>query len=188
MSNKKEIYQMNMNRRSFLGTTFAAASVFAMPGCRSVGCGKKGKAAVQLYSIREYIRGKVDQKTKKLVTEGVGLAKALEDVAKIGYKGIEFAGYYGFKSSEIKKMLDDNGLVACGTHIAREVYDKMQEECEFNLGFGNNLIICPGSGNRLPADWKKPADDWWKFLVDYYNKKAEEAAKFGCKIGLHNHD
>lgn len=179
---------MNMNRRSFLGTTLAAASAVAMPGCCSRCCGKKGKVAVQLYSIREYIRGVTDRKTQKTLVPGVGLAKALEDVARIGYKGVEFAGYYGFKSSEIKKMLDDNGLVACGTHIARTVYDNMQAECEFNLGFGNNLIICPGSGNRLPDDWKKPADDWWKFLADYYNRKAEEAAKFGCKIGLHNHD
>ena len=30
-------------------------------------------------------------------------------------------------------------------------------------------------------------DDWWKYLTEYYAKAAEDAAKFGCKIGLHNH-
>ncbi len=167
---------MQMNRRSFLGSVCAAGAAAAMPGFAACGCSNPSRVAVQLYSIRKYIK---DGKG------GVGLAQALKDVAKIGYAGVEFAGYYGFKAAEIKKMLDDAGIVACGTHIGRNEYDKMKELCEFNLGYGNNLIICPGGGNFPPKG--KSLDDWMKYLVDYYAKKAEEAAEFGCKIGIHNH-
>ncbi|MBR0506383.1 MAG: sugar phosphate isomerase/epimerase [Kiritimatiellae bacterium] len=131
--------------------------------------------AVQLYSIHKYIKGKD------------GLAKALQEVAKIGYKGVEFAGYYGASADEIKKMLADAGLVACGTHVGRAEFgpDKIKATCEFNLAYGNSFICCPGGGN-FPGKGEN-LDDFMKMLVDYYNTAAETAATYGCKIGLHNH-
>ena len=173
---------MQMNRRAFLGTAFAASAAAATRGFGACscgcgcgcGCGKPTQVAVQLYSIRKYI-------------DKVGLAQALKDVAKIGYKGVEFAGYYGNDAKTLKKMLDDAGLVACGTHVGRGEFspEKVKATCEFNLAYGNNLIICPGGGN-FPGK-KENLDDFMKMLVDYYNTAAETAAKFGCKVGLHNH-
>ena len=173
---------MQMNRRAFLGTAFAASAAAATRGFGACscgcgcgcGCGKPAQVGVQLYSIRKYI-------------DKVGLAQALKDVAKIGYKGVEFAGYYGNDAKTLKKMLDDAGLVACGTHVGRGDFspEKIKAACEFNLGYGNNLIICPGGGN-FPGK-KDKLDDFMKMLVDYYNTAAETAAKFGCKVGLHNH-
>ena len=188
---------MQMNRRAFLGSAAAAASAAAMPGCCSLCCGPQAQVAVQLYSIRKYMTG-VKDKAGKILQPGVGFAKAFKDLAAIGYKGVEFAGYTdangkALDAKTIKAMLDDAGLVACGTHVGKDAFgpDKVKETCEFNLAFGNNLIICPGGGNR-PAgvDWNATAgvkDDWWKYLTEYYAKAAEDAAKFGCKIGLHNH-
>jgi sugar phosphate isomerase/epimerase len=164
----------------------------ALPGCCSVCCAPKAQVAVQLYSIRSYIRGK-SLKGGKFAPGGVGPAKALEDVAKIGYKGVELAGYYGLDAKSIDRMLKANGLVACGTHVSKDAFspENVKATCEFNLTFGNNLIICPGGGNR-PASvaWDAVSgvkDDWWKYLTEYYAKAAEDAAKFGCKIGFHNH-
>ena len=165
---------MQMNRRTFLGSMCAAGAAATMPGFGDCGnCGTT-RVAVQLYSIRKYI-------------DKVGLAQALKDVAKIGYKGVEFAGYYKNDAKTLKKMLDDAGLVACGTHVGRGEFspEKVKATCEFNLGYGNNLIICPGGGN-FPGK-KENLDDFMKMLVDYYNTAAETAAKFGCKVGLHNH-
>ena len=170
---------MQMNRRAFLGTTLAAGAAAATRGFGACscgcGCGQPAQVAVQLYSIHKYIKGKD------------GLAKALQEVAKIGYKGVEFAGYYGASADEIKKMLADAGLVACGTHVGRAEFgpDKIKATCEFNLAYGNSFICCPGGGN-FPGKGEN-LDDFMKMLVDYYNTAAETAAKYGCKIGLHNH-
>lgn len=171
---------MNLSRRAFLGSMAAAGAASVLPaGCATMCCGKGkvGQLAVQLYSIRDYIGGK-----KK-----VGLAQSLKDVAALGYKGVEFAGYYGNDAKTLKAMLDDAGLVACGTHVGRDAFSpaNVAKTCEFNLTYGNNLIICPGGGN-FPGKGQN-LDDFLKMLVDYYNKAAEDAAKFGCKIGLHNH-
>jgi sugar phosphate isomerase/epimerase len=185
---------MQMNRRSFLGSAFACASAAALPGCCSFCGAPKTQVAVQLYSIRTYIMGK-RLKDGKYAPGGVGLEKALEEVARIGYKGVEMvtANFNGQTSKSIDKMLKSNGLVACGVHVGKDAFgpDKVKESCEFNLGFGNNLIICPGGGNRPSGiAWDATygiKDDWWKYLTEYYAKAAEDAAKFGCKIGLHNH-
>ena len=176
---------MNLSRREFLGGSAALSAAVMLPGCCQFGvCGGKPKVAVQLYSIRDYINK-------------VGLAKALADVAAIGYQGVEFAGYYNFKASEIKKMLDDNGLQACGTHVGADAFspEKINETIDFNLGYGNKFICSPGGGNVPPkCGWVKeqpPAskeiDDFVKNLCAYYNTAAETAAKSGCLIGLHNH-
>lgn len=197
---------MNITRRNFLGASALAGAAFLAPGCCSSCCGTRyGKVALQLYSLKDYIGG-----DKKLKTKGVGLEKGLADVRAIGFEGVEFAGYYGFKPCELKKMLADNGLKVCGTHVSNDQYgfdvkkgtfnpDVLKKTCAFETGYGNTLIICPGGGNIPPgASWStgrggepckpsKEIDAFTKKLVELYNKAAVVAKTMGCKIGLHNH-
>ena len=67
---------------------------------------KKIPVGVELYSVR--------QDCKK------DFPGTLAAIAKMGYPGVEFAGYWNRSAREIKKMLDDNGLVACGSHTPSE--------------------------------------------------------------------
>jgi len=178
---------MNWSRRDFIGSMGMTGASFALAGCKCPFRSPQPKVAVQLYSIREYIVGCKDKNTGAFLQPGVGLERALKEVSAIGYEGVEFAGYYGHDAKTIRAMLDDSGLVACGTHIGRDVIgpDKLAKACEFNLGFGNDLLICPGGGN-FPKEGEC-LDDFLKMLVDYYNKAAEDAARYGCKVGIHNH-
>ena len=198
---------MNITRRNFLGASALAGAAFLAPGCCSCCCGGKkvGKLALQLYSLKDYIGG-----NKKTGLAGVGLEKALADVAALGFKGVEFAGYYGKKPCELKKMLADNGLAVAGTHVANNMYgfdmkkftydpEVLKRTADFELAYGNSLVICPGGGNFPPGcSWStgkggeaaKPSqaiDDFTKKLVELYNKAAVDATKLGIKIGLHNH-
>ena len=197
---------MTITRRNFLGASALAGAAFLAPGCCSC-CGEKkvGKLALQLYSLKDYIGG-----NKKTGLAGVGLEKALAKVAELGFKGVEFAGYYGKKPCELKKMLADNGLAVAGTHVANNMYgfdmkkfsydpEVLKRTADFELGYGNTLVICPGGGNFPPGcSWStgkggeaaKPSqaiDDFTKKLVELYNKAAADATKLGIKIGLHNH-
>ena len=194
---------MNISRRDFLG----ALAMTTAAGCCCPCCeGKKvGKLALQLYSLKDYIGGNA-----KTGVTGIGLEKALANVAALGFKGVEFAGYYNKKPCELKKMLADNGLAVAGTHVSNDKYgfnmknftydpEVLKKTAEFELGYGNTLVICPGGGNFPPGcSWStgrggepcKPSqaiDDFTKKLVELYNKAAVDAAKLGIKIGLHNH-
>ena len=199
---------MTITRRNFLGASALAGAAFLAPGCCSCCCfGEKkvGKLALQLYSLRDYIGG-----NKKTGLAGVGLEKALAKVAELGFKGVEFAGYYGKKPCELKKMLADNGLAVAGTHVANNMYgfdmkkfsydpEVLKRTADFELGYGNTLVICPGGGNFPPGcSWgtgqggeacppSQAIDDFTKRLVELYNKAAADATKLGIKIGLHNH-
>ena len=195
---------MNISRRNFLGGISAASAFAVAPGCCSL-CksARPGKIALQLYSLNKWIPAQ--DKVGK-----VALAKALKKIAEIGFEGVEFAGYYGATPAELKQMLADAGLVAVGTHVGNDRYgfnvkenkfdaEVLKKTLDFETAYGNTLVICPGGGNIPPGcDWGtgrggtvgKPSqeiDDFTKKLCDLYNKAAVEAAKMGCKIGLHNH-
>ena len=194
---------VRFSRRELLGLlgATAAATAFAECGCGKCGCGGvNAKIALQLYSIKGYIK------------DVRGLDRALEDVAAIGFKGVEFAGYYQYAKDPkgLRKALANAGIRAVGTHVSCADYgldtkawtydpEKLKETCDFNMSYGNNLVICPGGGNFPPGcSWStgrggepcKPSqaiDDHTKKLVEFYNKVSADAAKMGCRIGLHNH-
>ena len=198
---------MKVSRREFFTFLGAGTAAAMLPGCCLPKCGPKqvcAKIALQLYSLHKYIA------SLKMADGKADLAKAFDQVAAIGYKGVEFAGYYDYSAKELRKMLNDAGLKPCGTHVGCDAYgldtkkwtynpDVLKKTCEFNLGYGNNLVICPGGGNFPPGcSWStgrggepcKPSqaiDDHTKKLAEFYNKVAADAAKMGCRIGLHNH-
>jgi sugar phosphate isomerase/epimerase len=195
---------MNLSRRNFLGGMAATTAFAAAPGCATFckSC-RPGKIALQLYSLNKWIPAQ-DPVGK------VALAKALKKIAEVGFEGVEFAGYYGASSAELKQYLADAGLVAVGTHVGNDKYgfnvkenkfdaDVLKKTLDFEVAYGNTLVICPGGGNIPPGcSWStgqggnigKPSqeiDDFTKKLCDLYNKAAVVAATMGCKIGLHNH-
>ena len=65
------------------------------------------KIAVQLYSLRDIIKG-----------SGENLLAILPRVKELGYDGVGFAGYFGVDAATLRAALDSAGLVAVGTHIA----------------------------------------------------------------------
>ena len=173
--------QISVSRRSFVSSALAASGLSLLPGCCCFGAGAKTRVAVQLYSVRE------------LIWE-VGLPQVLVELKKMGYEGVELAGYYTkdrkpLTAKELKQILDGTGLVACGTHVGREALapEKIAETIDFNLGFGNRYIVCPGGGMRPGKDWKESREAWWEMIVKFYSTAAIRAGASGCRIGYHNH-
>ena len=201
-----------VSRRDFIEGCGISGAVAALSGCRfpNWSRGEMPKIALQLYSINAYIGGEKDD-AGRVVRRGRGLEKGLEDVAEIGYSGVQFAGYYGFSPVQLRKMLAASGLVASGTHVGNQEFgfkidakagkyeyepEVLKKTCDFNLGYGNDFICCPGGGNLPPnADWSVSAqppatrerDEFIKRLCGLYNRAGEDAVKMGCRIGLHNH-
>lgn len=126
--------------------------------------------ALELYSVR-------DDCAKDL---GGSLAK----VAKMGYAGVEFAGWHNHAAGDIRKMLDDTGLKMAGSHTPwGDVQDeKLDATIEFNKILGNRFLIVPG----LPRELIKTADDWKK-MADFFNRVAGKLKPHGMLTGYHNH-
>lgn len=178
---------MNTTRRNFIGGLSALGAAGVLSGCRWL-CppgGAKPGLALQLYSVRDYI-------------EKNGLARTFEEIARLGYRGVEFAGSYEKSAAELKKMLADNGLAVVGAHVSRQSFTNknFEKNVEFELSYGNTLMICPGNGNcpvsfdslkEQPVTLTDKQADYAKRIVGLYNRAAEICGKMGMKVGLHNH-
>ena len=98
---------MGLSRRDVLSWA-AAAGVALVAGERLALAAKPRKApkkipiGLQLYSVRNDC--------------AKDLPGVLRAVARMGYEGVEFAGYHGRSAKELRQLLDDNGLKCCGTH------------------------------------------------------------------------
>ncbi|MCD6465938.1 sugar phosphate isomerase/epimerase [Candidatus Bathyarchaeota archaeon] len=130
----------------------------------------KIKIALQLYSVRKDCAH--------------DLKGTLEAVAKMGYDGVEFAGYYGRTAEELRKMLDDLGLQVAGTHIHIDTLmgEKLKETIEFNRILGNKYLIVPS----LPEKMRKTKADWLK-AAEIMNEIADKLKPEGMRVGYHNH-
>ena len=157
---------MQLTRR-----TFGQVAVSGLASSATLLAQKKIPLAVQLYSVRQL--GQKD------------LAAVLAEVAKLGFKGVEFAGYYGHEAPAVRKMLDDNGLKVAGTHTGLDtlVGDQLGKTMEFNKAIGNKNLIVPG----MPAKYRQGGIDGWKEAAKVFNEISDKVRGQGFIVGYHNH-
>src|SRR6266478_714324 len=166
-----------ISRREFLqkSATVAAAALAAtrpidLFAAESYG-GNKIPFALQLYSVRNDCAKDLD-----------GTVAA---VAKMGYKAVEFAGYYGRDAKSLRKLLDDLGLKCCGTHIALDTLlgDNLPNTLEFNHTLSNPFLIVPS----LPGKYTKSREGWQE-AADVFSGLADKVKPDGMRVGYHNHN
>ncbi|MHC4743550.1 MAG: sugar phosphate isomerase/epimerase family protein [Planctomycetota bacterium] len=170
-----------LSRRGLLAKSAAAATLFAasanaasnrtgVSGESSRGRRRRIPIGLQLYSVRGDC--------------GKDLPGTIEAVAKMGYEGVEFAGYYGRSAKDMKKLLDDNGLKCCGTHTQLDTLlgDKLAETIEYNKTIGNKYLIVPG----LPGKYRESHQAWLD-TAKLFNELAEKVKPEGMLVGYHNH-
>jgi sugar phosphate isomerase/epimerase len=105
-------------------------------------------------------------------------------VGKMGYRAVEFAGYYDRSAEELRKMLDDNGLLCCGTHTGLDTLlgDNLAKTIEFNKTLGNKYLVVPG----LPGKYRSSRQAWLD-TAKLFNELAEKVKPHGMLVGYHNH-
>jgi sugar phosphate isomerase/epimerase len=130
----------------------------------------KPKVGVQLYSVRDDCKR--------------DLPWTLAEVAKIGYQGVEFAGYYDYDAKTLRRMLDENGLECCGTHIGIDhlLGDNLMRTLEFHQILGCKYLIVPG----LPEE-RRASLTAWRETAQLFNEIAERLKPYGFRTGYHNH-
>ncbi len=112
------------------------------------------------------------------------LPGTLAAVAKMGYTGVEFAGFHNWAAADLRKLLDDTGLICCGSHtpISAVLDDQLEATMEFNATIGNQYLIIPG----LPGEYTCCIDAW-KRTAELFNQISAKVRAKGFWTGYHNH-
>lgn len=159
-----------MNRRAFLGTMGAGAAALAASRFSwAAATHKIDKIGVQLYTVRDEM---------KKDFEGT-LAK----ISQLGYREVEFAGYFGHSPNDVKAILERNHLTSPSSHVPYELLgDKWQQTLDDAKTVGNSFIVCPWINENL----RNP--EGLKQVSETFNKAAEASQKAGLQFAYHNHN
>jgi len=163
-----------LDRRDVLRLGAVGACAAGMGRLASAEPVKEIPVALQLYSVRREC-GK---------DKGKNLKAVVEAVAKMGYEGVEFAGYYGWSAKDLRKLLDDNGLKCAGTHTKIDTLlgDKLKGTIEFHQTIGNKFLIVPG----LSGNYRGSVANWTK-TAKVFDEIAATLKPLGMYTGYHNH-
>ena len=168
-------HMSRMNRRSFLHR--ASWGAFVSLGTASLGrhvssvAGRRlSKIGLQLYTVR-----------RELEKDFTG---TLEKVAALGFREVEFAGYFKHSPQEVKTILARYQLSSPSAHISTAALrGTLQEEIEAAQAIGHQYLVCA----YLPPEERRSLDDYKK-LVELFNRAGERLKKVGIQFGYHNHD
>ncbi len=158
-----------MNRRTFIGTSIAAAFAASRPSWASEAAHKIDRIGLQLYTVRDAMQSDFEGTIAK--------------VAATGYKEVEFAGYFGHSPKDVRAILDKNGLTAPSAHVSYDLVEKKwPETIEAAKIIGHSYIICPWIDEK-----QRGSSDGWQRAADLFNRAGEASAKAGIQFGYHNH-
>jgi sugar phosphate isomerase/epimerase len=161
-----------MDRREILSVTAMAAlgtargSWLPAPGHRPSPLGPLG---VQLYTVRAAMRADM---------EGT-----LRQVARIGYREVEFAGYFDRTPEQVRAILDRFHLTSPAAHIDIALLEN---------GWDRTLAAAHTIGHRYlvvawtPQERRRTLDDWRR-IGDLFNRAGEQARASGLGFAYHNH-
>ena len=181
----------SQSRRSFLASLGAAvglvgcrtpaadasrADTGARTGARSGGRTDAASAppprplGIQLYTVREAMRRDV--------------AGTLASLAAIGYREVEFAGYFGVAPAELRAMLARVGLTSPAAHVPYDrIADGWARTLDEAAAVGHRWVVIPW----LPVEARRTADDWRR-VAERLSGAAVAAQAAGLRLGYHNHD
>lgn len=122
---------------------------------------------LQMYSVRD--------------VTATDLRGALEQVAKLGYENVEFAGFFDHSGEEVAGWLKEFGLRASGTHTGYGLLDDehMADTIAMHKAIGCDLLIVPGVHPKTQAEVD--------VILANMRKYQKILAAEGIRLGYHNH-
>lgn len=173
-----------LNRRDFVHAAVASLGALACrprtPGADSVismpappaasGRRRLEVIGIQLYTVRTEMQRSVED--------------TLRQLADIGYREVEFAGYFGHSAAQMRALLDRFGLSAPSTHVPyQSITENWDRQLDDALQRGHRYLTIP---------WVSPQAhttvDSWRTVAERLTQAGRAARARGLRVAYHNHD
>ena len=128
---------------------------------------RKAEYGLQLYSLRDL--------------SATDLRAALRQTADMGYRYVEFAGFFGHDARQVRQWLKEYDLLCSGTHTGMDLIrpDRIDETIEYHLQIDCRHLIVPS------ADWSSASH--MRANIASLQRAQETLAAAGIRLGYHNH-
>jgi sugar phosphate isomerase/epimerase len=141
---------------------------------------------MQLYSVRKQLPD--------------NYAGTLKQVAAIGYREVEAAGFYGHSPDEVKAAMSSAGLRCVSAHYPlAELLKDVDGNLKYAKAVGLSYVICSSPSVADPAKLASypggagkyfregmTADDW-RWNAEQFNELGKRFKAEGVQFGYHNH-
>lgn len=126
---------------------------------------------IQLYTLRAAMRQDVE--------------RTLTRVAQIGYREVEFAGYFGRTPAQVRDALRASGLAAPSAHVGLPELegDAGERTIEAAQAIGHRYLVVAW----MPEAARRTLDDWRR-IAERFNRVGERTRAAGIQYAYHNHD
>ena len=175
-----------ITRRSFLKTGTVAAAMLALRN-RSLMADPLGlPVGLQLYSVRALLPK--------------DYAGTLKQVAAIGYREVEAAGFFGHSPSEVKSAMAAAGLHCVSAHYSlADLLKDTDGTLKYAKALGLEYVICSSPSVADPSKLKNyPGGAWkyfqngltvddWRWNAEQFNQLGKKFKAEGIQFGYHNH-
>lgn len=156
------------NRREMLTATAGLVAATSFVG--TANAQTKRVPGVQLYTVRDSMATDVE--------------KTLQAIAGIGYREVEFAGYFTRTAGEIREMLARYGLSSPSTHVNGETVQKNPDPfVELAAEVGHDYVTIA----YMQPENRQTIDDY-KRWAEVANRLGEACRQNGMRAAYHNHD
>jgi len=130
----------------------------------------KSRIAAQLYTVRDF------------TTTPADIVTTLKKVRAIGYEAVQLSALGLIDNTELKKVLDGEGLTACATHTS---FERMRDEPEAVVD-EHKLLGCEYAAiGGMPGEYRN-REGYSRFARDA-SVVGKRLAEDGLAFGYHNH-
>ena len=161
-----------MDRRLFVNRLALAAAGLSLANtnARAAGRRKLSRIGAQLYTVRREL--------------GKDFEGTLAKVAALGYREVEFAGYFGRRPAEVKALLRRLGLDAPAAHVSlAELRGDLRPLLDAAQAVGHRYLLVAW----LPPE-ERASLDHYRRLADLFNEAGARMFREGVQFAYHNHD
>lgn len=148
------------------GMSTAAGAAGAMSNAPGANANMIG---IQMYTVRDQLQADFDG--------------TVEKIAKIGYRNLEFAGYYNRTPEQVRALLDRLQIVSRSSHIGAQL---MRQDAAAQIKaaktIGQDYITLPS------FNFGKEGLVGWRKAVAEFNQWGAMCRDAGLRLAYHNHN